>query len=164
MRIRNTRPAAERWRGGVVFGSGRRRSRPAPTSFAPTGARRRKERGGLRAEGCLRGGGSRRMSRQEGRVPRGRARDCNNRFFLLNLQIKSLIVIVMRKEFGKWLMDIAKYIATAVVLSSVFGEADTWVIYIGGAVSVLAILIIGLLLVSDRPFRIHRDNRVNSNN
>lgn len=70
----------------------------------------------------------------------------------------------MRKEFGKWLMDIAKYIATAVVLSSVFGEADTWVIYIAGAVSVLAILIIGLLLVSDRPFRIHRDNRVNSNN
>ena len=35
MRIRNTRPAAERWWGGVVFGSGRRRSRPAPTSFAP---------------------------------------------------------------------------------------------------------------------------------
>ena len=99
-----------------------------------------------------------------GGCPGGGGRDCNNRFFLVNLQIKSLIVIVMRKEFGKWLMDIAKYIATAVVLSSVFGEADTWVIYIGGAVSVLAILIIGLLLVSDRPFRIHRDNRVNSNN
>ena len=134
------------------------------------------------------GGGGRRMSRKEGKqenepaggagrdeparsfvdargaCPGAGGRDCNNRFFLVNLQIKSLIVIVMRKEFGKWLMDIAKYIATAVVLSSVFGEADTWVIYIAGAVSVLAILIIGLLLVSDRPFRIHRDNRVNSNN
>ena len=28
----------------------------------------------------------------------------------------------MRKEFGKWLMDIAKHIATAVILSSVFEE------------------------------------------
>ena len=40
-----TRPAAERWRGGVVFGGGRRRSRPAPTSFAPMGA----SNGGARA-------------------------------------------------------------------------------------------------------------------
>lgn len=31
----------------------------------------------------------------------------------------------MRNKFGKWLMDIAKYIATAVILSSVFGEAET---------------------------------------
>ena len=38
MRIRNTRPAAERWWGGVVFGGGRRRSRPAPTGFAPVEA------------------------------------------------------------------------------------------------------------------------------
>ena len=28
----------------------------------------------------------------------------------------------MRKEFGKWLMDIAKYIATAIILTSIFGD------------------------------------------
>lgn len=30
----------------------------------------------------------------------------------------------MKKEFGKWLMDIAKYITTAVVLTSIFGEVE----------------------------------------
>ena len=30
----------------------------------------------------------------------------------------------MRKEFGKWLMDIAKYITTAVILTSIFGDVD----------------------------------------
>lgn len=57
----------------------------------------------------------------------------------------------MRKELGKWLMDIAKYIITAVVLSSVFGEIESWVLYIIGLVSVAATLLIGLYLVSDRP-------------
>jgi len=33
-------------------------------------------------------------------------------------------------------MDIAKYIATAVILSSVFGEADTWILYLGSSLSV----------------------------
>lgn len=28
----------------------------------------------------------------------------------------------MRKELGKWLMDIAKYITTAVILTSIFGD------------------------------------------
>ena len=50
-----TRPAAERWRGGVVFGGGRRRSRPAPTGFAPmetAGDGARAPSGdGLRADG-----------------------------------------------------------------------------------------------------------------
>ena len=50
-----TRPAAERWRGGIVFGGGRRRSRPAPTSFAPTetagDGSRAPSRDGLRADG-----------------------------------------------------------------------------------------------------------------
>lgn len=36
----------------------------------------------------------------------------------------------MRKEFGKWLMDIAKYIATAVILSSVFGEVEMLTMYL----------------------------------
>lgn len=28
----------------------------------------------------------------------------------------------MKKELGKWLMDIAKYTMTAVILTSIFGE------------------------------------------
>ncbi len=59
----------------------------------------------------------------------------------------------MRKEFGKWLMDIAKYIITAVVLSSVFGEIESWILYVVGIFSVATTLLIGLYLVSDRPIK-----------
>lgn len=54
----------------------------------------------------------------------------------------------MRKEFGKWLMDIAKYIATAVILSSVFGQvAERWILYLIGILSVGVTLACGLFLV-----------------
>ena len=57
----------------------------------------------------------------------------------------------MRKEFGKWLMDIAKYITTAVILTSIFGEIDQkWIIYVGGIISILLTLRIGLWLVRDK--------------
>ena len=57
----------------------------------------------------------------------------------------------MRKEFGKWLMDIAKYITTAVILTSIFGEIDQkWIIYVGGIISILLTLSIGLWLVRDK--------------
>lgn len=57
----------------------------------------------------------------------------------------------MRKEFGKWLMDIAKYITTAVILTSIFGEIDQkWIIYVGGIISILLTLSIGLWLVQDK--------------
>ena len=57
----------------------------------------------------------------------------------------------MRKEFGKWLMDIAKYITTAVILTSIFGEIDQkWIIYVGGIISILLTLGIGLWLVRDK--------------
>ena len=68
----------------------------------------------------------------------------------------------MRKELGKWLMDIAKYIVTAVVLSSVFGEIESWILYVIGIVSVATTLMIGLYLVSDKPVRFF-GNRRNSN-
>ncbi len=64
----------------------------------------------------------------------------------------------MKKEFGKWLMDIAKYIATAVVLSSVFGEVNTWIMYLIATVSVITILVIGLFLISDRSLNRNRNN------
>ena len=62
-----------------------------------------------------------------------------------------MYICVTRKEFGKWLMDIAKYITTAVILTSIFGEIDQkWVIYVGGIISILLTLGIGLWLVQDK--------------
>ena len=56
----------------------------------------------------------------------------------------------MRKELGKWLMDIAKYIATAVILTSIFGDIDErWIIYVGGALAIIATLGWGLYLVKE---------------
>lgn len=48
----------------------------------------------------------------------------------------------MKKEFGKWLLDVAKYLATAVVLSSVFGELEKkFNIYFGWSVSQLYFIV-----------------------
>ncbi|MGL4853589.1 MAG: DUF6722 family protein [Phocaeicola sp.] len=57
----------------------------------------------------------------------------------------------MKKEFGKWLMDIAKYITTAVILTSIFGEIEQlWIIYVGGLLAVGTTLGWGLWLVRDK--------------
>ncbi len=57
----------------------------------------------------------------------------------------------MRKELGKWLMDIAKYITTAVVLTSIFGDVEQkWIIYIGGSLTIVITLLAGLWLVKDK--------------
>ena len=48
-------------------------------------------------------------------------------------------------------MDIAKYIATAVVLTSIFEAVEQeWIIYVGGAVSILLTLGIGFWLIRDK--------------
>lgn len=48
-------------------------------------------------------------------------------------------------------MDIAKYITTAVILTSIFGEVENkWIIYIGGLLSVMITLSAGLWLVKDK--------------
>ena len=57
----------------------------------------------------------------------------------------------MKNEFGKWLMDIAKYITTAVVLSPIFGDLEEkWIIYVGGSLAILVTLSAGLWLVRDK--------------
>lgn len=57
----------------------------------------------------------------------------------------------MKKELGKWLMDIAKYITTAVVLTSIFGDVqEKWIIYIGGSLTIIITLLAGLWLVKDK--------------
>ena len=52
----------------------------------------------------------------------------------------------MKEMFGKWLMDIAKYMATALLLSSAFGEMDRWWIVLVVLLGTVFTLVIGLLL------------------
>ena len=57
----------------------------------------------------------------------------------------------MRKEFGKWLMDIAKYIATAVVVTSIFGDIEQkWIIFTISITTIIFLLIWGVWLVKDK--------------
>lgn len=57
----------------------------------------------------------------------------------------------MKKELGKWLMDISKYITTAVVLSSIFADMqEGWVIYTVGVGAIIITLLAGLLLCKDK--------------
>ena len=78
-------------------------------------------------------------------------RSCNAIQPLKQISIHCNTFTPMRKEFGKWLMDIAKYITTAVVLTSFFGTVEQkWIIYIGCAFSILLTLGIGLWLIRDK--------------
>jgi uncharacterized membrane protein YuzA (DUF378 family) len=57
----------------------------------------------------------------------------------------------MRKELGKWLMDIAKYIVTAVILSSIFNDvAEKRIVFILGGITAVFSLLIGLYYVKDK--------------
>lgn len=56
----------------------------------------------------------------------------------------------MKKEFGKWLMDIAKYLTTAVLLSSVFNDIkESWIIYVVVSIAIVLTLLAGLWLVRE---------------
>ena len=59
--------------------------------------------------------------------------------------------IVVRKELGKWLLDIAKYLVTAVLLASVFGDIeDKWIVYVVASFTIIITLGFGLYLVQDK--------------
>ena len=48
-------------------------------------------------------------------------------------------------------MDIAKYMATALLLSSVFNDIkESWVIYLVVSIAIVLTLLTGLLLVKDK--------------
>lgn len=56
----------------------------------------------------------------------------------------------MKKEIGKWLLDVAKYVTTAVIISSVFENVrNSLLLYLGGLAAVLVPLSIGLWLIKD---------------
>lgn len=70
----------------------------------------------------------------------------------MNLLDGKIVVYLqsMRKEMGKWLMDIAKYITTAVLLTSLFSEMSSQITYniIGVSIALLT-LICGLILIKE---------------
>lgn len=68
----------------------------------------------------------------------------------------------MKKEFGKWLMDIAKYMVTALLLSTIFADMEEPIIVYMVVILSIVVLIIGLILVSDdTPNKIVRKERRN---
>ena len=76
--------------------------------------------------------------------------DCNAPEIYFKYSFKS-VYLHNKKEFGKWLMDIAKYLTTAVLLSSVFNDIkESWVIYLVVSVAIVLTLLTGLLLVKDK--------------
>ncbi len=55
----------------------------------------------------------------------------------------------MKKEFGKWLMDIAKYMVTALLLSTIFADMnDSIIIYMVVILSAI-VLFFGLYWVNE---------------
>lgn len=58
----------------------------------------------------------------------------------------------MRKELGKWLMDIAKYVLTAVVVMSLVSDLSEtrWLIYVLGLLTTAVCLGGGLMLMKDK--------------
>lgn len=70
-----------------------------------------------------------------------------------------VILFDVKKEFGKWLMDIAKYLTTAVVLANIFSDMqEKSIIFIGG-LSILTALSVGLYLVKEPEKRVKRKKR-----
>ena len=58
-------------------------------------------------------------------------------------------IYIMRKEFGKWLFDIAKYMTTALLLSSAFGEMNNPIVVVAVILAASSTLGIGLWLVKE---------------
>ena len=57
----------------------------------------------------------------------------------------------MKKELGKWLMDVAKYLLTAVVVASLVSDLTEvkWLVYVLGVFSTAACLVAVLLLIKE---------------
>jgi hypothetical protein len=57
----------------------------------------------------------------------------------------------MRKEIGKWFFDVAKYAATAVLISSFLGDFEQkWVTYSVGIGTVVLCFLVGLFFLKDK--------------
>lgn len=56
----------------------------------------------------------------------------------------------IREDVGEWLMDIAKYVATAVIIASIFERiSNIWLLIMVGFLAVGFALFFGLLLMKN---------------
>ena len=55
----------------------------------------------------------------------------------------------MKKEFGKWLMDIAKYMVTALLLSTIFADMEEPIIVYVVVILSVIVLAFGLYWVNE---------------
>ena len=73
-------------------------------------------------------------------------------FFCKDLEVSEKVFTFaadMKKEFGKWLMDIAKYMVTALLLATIFADMEEPIIVYMVVFLSIVVLIIGLVLVDD---------------
>ena len=56
-------------------------------------------------------------------------------------------IYAMKKEFGKWLLDIGKYVAAAVIISRFLGGLENEVVMYVGGIGIVAICVaLGIIL------------------
>ena len=55
----------------------------------------------------------------------------------------------MKKEFGKWLMDIAKYMVTALLLATIFADMEDPIIVYVVVILAIIVLAFGLYWVNE---------------
>ena len=63
----------------------------------------------------------------------------------------------MKKELGKWFMDVAKYMVTALLLTTVFSDMNEPIIFFVAFLMSIIVLGIGLSLVTEK--QITKGNR-----
>jgi len=56
----------------------------------------------------------------------------------------------MKKEFGKWLMDIAKYMVTALLISSVFSDMNEPNMFFVALFLSISVLVLGLSMLYEK--------------
>jgi len=66
----------------------------------------------------------------------------------------------MKKEFGKWVLDVAKYVATAVILATVFSDMqEKSTIFVIGGLCVVSMLVGGLFLLKEPKNKTQNKNK-----
>lgn len=65
----------------------------------------------------------------------------------------------MKREFGKWLMDIAKYMVTALLLSTIFSDMQEPIIIYMVVILSVVVLIIGLYWVNEADNEVIKSNK-----
>ena len=65
------------------------------------------------------------------------------------LYLQNQKLVPMKKEIGKWLIDVAKYVSTAILLSSLFSDIKSWpwYFYLIMVCTIFAVLYGGLVLM-----------------